>query len=166
MHGPAWSKIAIRHECNVLRIYFVNLKNTFMKPALNSILVIAGLLIFILSCNKNKDKPASIFGKWSIQIDTSFVGVGAFNHEVIYSGKPGDYFNFNPDGHIYTKEDSVLDTLTYTLSSDSILIKNFSSGYEGEGLFRSPSTNHIVISSGYFNFYGGGTFGRAIYLYR
>ena len=137
-----------------------------MKPFLNPLLVIAGLLIFNLSCKKNNDKPTSILGKWNIQIDSSFVGAFASNHEVIYSGKPGDYFNFNSDGHIYTKEDSILDTLTYTLSSDSILIKNFSSGYEGKCLFKSPSTHNIVISSGYFIFYGGGTFGRTIYLYR
>lgn len=137
-----------------------------MKKDINSLLVIAGLLILNLSCNKNNDKPISVFGKWSIQIDTSFVGEGALNHEVIYYGKSGDYFNFNSDGHIYTKENSILDTLTYTLSSDSILIKNFSSGYKGKCLFKLPTAHNIVISSGYFNFYGGGTFGRTIYLYR
>ena len=137
-----------------------------MKSVLNSLLAITGLLIFNLSCNKNNDKPTSILGKWNIQIDTSFVGVGGSNHEVIYSGKQGDYFNFNSDGHVYTKENSILDAFTYTLSSDSILIKNFSSGYEGKCLFESPSTHNIVISSGYFSFYGGGTFGRTIYLYR
>jgi len=105
-------------------------------------------------------------GKWNIQIDTSFVGDGGLNHEVIYSEEPGDYFNFNSDGYVSTREDSILDTLTYTLSSDSILIKNFSSGYEGKCLFKSPSTNNIVISSGYYNFYGGGIFGRTIYLSR
>lgn len=137
-----------------------------MKPALNSLLVIAVLSIFNLSCNKNNDTPTSIYGRWNIQIDSSFVGEGATNHEVIYSGKPGDYFIFNPDGHVYTKENSMLDTFTYTLSSDSILIKNFSSGYEGKCLFQSPSTHNIVISSGYFSFFGGGIFGRTIYLYR
>jgi len=124
------------------------------------------LLIFNLSCKKNNNNPTSIIGKWNIQIDTSFVGEGGLNHVVIYSGKSGDYFNFNSDGRTYTKEDSILDTLTYTLSSDSILIKNFSSGYEGKCLFKSPSSGNIVISTGYFNFFGGGTFGRTIYLYR
>ena len=137
-----------------------------MKRFLNLILVIAALLIFNWSCKKNNDGTSSILGKWNIQIDTSFVGSFASNHEVIYSGKSGDYFYFNSDGHLYTKENSILDTLAYTLSLDSVLIENFTFGYKGKCVFNLPSTHNLVISSGYFWFYGGGTFGRTIYLYR
>ena len=137
-----------------------------MKKFLNLLLLITGLLIFNLSCKKNSDSPNSILGKWNIQIDTFFVGEGASNHERIYYGQLGDYFDFNSDGHLYTRENSVVDTLDYTLSSDSIIIQNFSDGYEGKCLFKSPSAHNIVISSGYFNFFGGGTFGRSIYLFR
>jgi hypothetical protein len=137
-----------------------------MKPFLNSFLAIAGLLIFNLSCKKTNDTPSSILGKWNIKIDTSFVGSMASNHEVIYSGKSGDYFYFNSDGHLYIKENSILDTLAYKLSLDSVLIENFTFGYEGKCVFNLPSTHNLVISSGYFWFYGGGTFGRTIYLYR
>ena len=137
-----------------------------MKKFLNLLLLITGLLIFNLSCKKNSDSPTSILGKWNIQIDTFFVGGLASNHEVIYYGQLGDYVDFNSDGNLYTKENSILDTLTYTLSSDSIIIQNFSNGYEGKCLFKSPSTHNIVISSGYFIFFGGGTFGRSIDLYR
>jgi hypothetical protein len=136
-----------------------------MKAFLNSFLAILGLLIFNLSCKKNNDIPSSILGKWNIKIDTSFTGSLALNHMVIYSGESGDYFYFNSDGHLYTKESSILDTLTYTLSSDSVLIENFTFGYEGKCLFNL-STHNLIISSGYFWFYGGGTFGRTIYLYR
>jgi len=140
-----------------------------MKLILNSLVVIGVLITFKkLSCRENNDKSASIFGKWNIKIDTSFVGQGASNHEVIYSGKSGDYFNFNSDGHIYIRENSILDTLTYTISSDSVLIKNFSPPYEGKCMLESVSTHNIVISSGYFFTYQyhGQTFGRTIYLYR
>lgn len=119
-----------------------------------------------LSCKKSNDSFTSIVGKWNIKIDTSFVGFGPLNREVIYSGKEGDYFNFNSNGKVYIMENSISDTLIYTLNPDSILIQNFSSGYEGKCLFHSPSTHNIVISTGYYIFYGGGEFGRTTYLYR
>ena len=140
--------------------------NIIMKKFLNWLAAIAGLLIFTLSCKKNKETPSSILGKWNIKIDTSFAGELASNHEVIYSGKPGDYFNFNSDGKVYIRENSLLDTLTYTVSSDSILIPNFNFAYEGKCRFKSASTDTIVISTGYFVFFGAGTFGRTVYLYR
>ena len=45
-------------------------------------------------------------------------------------------------------------------------IQNFSSGYEGKCLFHSPSTHNIVVSTGYYIFFGGRAFVRTSYLYR
>lgn len=134
-----------------------------MKSVLHSLFIIAGFLILGSSCKKD-NMPASILGKWNIKIDSSYAGVGAGNHEVSYVGQPGDYFNFSSDGHIYVRENSILDTFTYTADSSSILVQNFGYG-EGKSFFQSPTTKNLIISSGYF-YTPGGTFGRTVYLTR
>lgn len=138
-----------------------------MKSLLNSLLVIAVLFIFVSSCKKNSTTThESIIGKWNIQKDSTSIGVGSNNHLMNYDGKSGDYFNFSTDGHLYTNENSILDTLNYTINSDSIMILNF--GYEGgvgKGLILFLSTHSLIISSGYLNT-PGGVFGRTVYLYR
>jgi hypothetical protein len=134
-----------------------------MKPFL-ILLFIAGLFMFGLSCTKSNDMPKSIVGKWNIKIDSFYVGAGLSNHGVTYVGQSNDYFNFSSDGHVYIKENSVLDTLTYTLSSNSILVKNFGSG-DGKGEFQSLSTENMIIRSAYF-YTPGGIFGRTVSLTR
>ena len=109
--------------------------------------------------------PVSIIGKWNIHSDSTYSGVGFTNHLVIYSGQPGDYFNFNNRGYVYTKENSILDTLRYSMSSDSIMIPDFRSGGTGEGLIPSFATHALVIRSGFF-LTPGGIFGRHVYLTR
>ncbi|HUZ58608.1 MAG TPA: hypothetical protein VMU83_07490 [Hanamia sp.] len=138
-----------------------------MKSLLNSFIVIAVLLIFVPSCKKNAtNTPESIIGKWNIQKDSTSTGVGSGNHLVIYNGKSGDYFNFSTDGHLYTSENSILDTLNYTISSDSIMIPDFGYvGGVGKGLIPFLSTHSLIITSGYF-LTPGGAFGRTVYLYR
>lgn len=136
-----------------------------MKSLLNSLLALVAFLIFNLSCQKNNNTPTSILGKWNIQIDSTYTGVGAGNHQVTYYGQLGDYFNFSSDGHIYSSENSIRDTLSYSVSSDSIMIPYFGGGGIGKGLITSASTHSLIISSGYF-FTPGGTFGRTVYLTR
>lgn len=145
-------------------MFSLSTKKVIMKSLLNLLFIITGSLIFGLSCTKNNDVPASILGKWNIEIDSSYVGVGAGNHKVSYAGRSGDYFNFSPDGHIYIMENSILDTLIYTSVSDSIFVQNFGSG-EGKCQFQSPSTKNLVITSEY-SYTPGGTFGRTVYLTR
>jgi hypothetical protein len=135
-----------------------------MKPFLILLFMAIGLFMFALSCTKNNDMPKSIAGKWNIKIDSFYVGAGLSNHGVTYIGQSTDYFNFSSDGHVYINENSVLDTLTYTLSSNSILVKNFGSG-NGKGVLQSPSTQTLIISSGYF-YTPGGVFGRTVSLTR
>ncbi len=89
------------------------------------------LITFLLiSCNKNSlcanDIHATILKKWNILNDSTFIGVGANNHPVNYAGQTGDYFDFRTDGYIYVREGSILDTLSYSLTSDTtILIASF-----------------------------------------
>lgn len=135
-----------------------------MKPFLTLLFIIAGVLILGSSCTKKSDSPTSILGKWNIKIDSSSTGVGSGYHPVAYVGQPGDYFNFKSDGHVYISENSVLDTRMYTLSSDSIVIQNFSFA-EGKCRVPSPSTHNLVITSGHF-ITPGGDFGRTVYLAR
>jgi hypothetical protein len=135
-----------------------------MKPFLILLFMAIGLFMLALSCTKNNDVPKSIVGKWNIKIDSFYVGAGLSNHGVTYVGQSNDYFNFSSDGHVYIKENSVLDTLTYTLSSNSILVKNFGSG-DGKGEFQSLSTENMIIRSAYF-YTPGGIFGRTVSLTR
>jgi hypothetical protein len=135
-----------------------------MKYFLNLLFIAAGLVVFELSCTKSNNISQSIIGKWNIQIDSFYVGVGLNNHKVAYVGQSSDYFNFSSDGHVYIKENSILDTLIYTLRSDSILLNNFGSGI-GKGKFQAGLSGDLIISSGYI-YTPGGIFGRTVFLKR
>jgi hypothetical protein len=140
------------------------LKKSIMKSLLNLLYVFVVFFIFFSSCKKVE--PESIIGKWNIQRDSTYAGIGSNNHSVIYSAQPGDYFNFASDGHIYSRENSMLDTLSYTLSSGSVMISNF--GYEGgvgTGKIKSSSTHSLIISAGNL-ITPGGVFRRTVSLKR
>ena len=89
------------------------------------------ILMYLMACTKsavpsNDDGTADLNGKWSLVNDSTFVGAGSSNHQVNYTGEAGDYFSFSTNGNVYTKEGSVLDTLTYKMVSDtSIIISDF-----------------------------------------
>lgn len=142
-----------------------------------AILPFLTVLLYLTACSKTKGSSngtalTSITGKWSLETDSTFVGVGTGNHEVDYTGEPGDYFDFNTNGTVYTKEGDVLDTLTYKLLSDSTIsisdfgfigdtctVKSFTASTgEGTGQF-------LTITSPFF-FTPGGTFGRKVSLVR
>jgi len=136
------------------------------------------VLLYLTACTKTKGSSngsglTSITGKWSLETDSTFVGVGTGNHEVDYTGEPGDYFDFNTNGTVYTKEGDVLDTLTYRLLSDStIIISDF--GFSGDTCTVKSLTvsngegytgQFIYITSPFFPT-PGGTFGRKVTLSR
>jgi len=138
-----------------------------MKSLLNALCVIFLFFILSPSCKKSSSiEPQSVIGKWNTQKDSTYAGVGYNNQKVIYSGKPDDYFNFTSDGHMCTRENSVLDTFSYTINSGSIIIPDFGYG-DGisKGKIKSSSTNSLIISSGYL-LTPGGIFGRTVYLNR
>ena len=89
------------------------------------------VLLYLNACTKsdvssNSNKPAGLAGEWNLVNDSAFEGAGSSNHLVVYSGGAGDYFNFSTNGYVYTKESTLLDTLTYSMISDtSIVISNF-----------------------------------------
>jgi hypothetical protein len=95
------------------------------------------VLLYLTACTKtqapsNDFGQAGLSGKWDLITDSTFEGVGSTNHPVDYMGEAGDYFNFGANGHAYTKEGNVLDTLTYTLASDtSLVISDFGGIFNG-----------------------------------
>jgi len=136
-----------------------------------SLLIIASLLLCFYACKKNLDgiNPVSIIGKWSIITDSTYAGVGSSNHPVQYEGQVGDYFDINANGHIYTKEGAVLDTLSYNNVSDTtIVISTFGIIINGvpEKSYIIAFTAHSLIINAPNIATPGGVFGRKISLRR
>ena len=135
-----------------------------MKSIQHLFFIALALLIFDSSCKKSNHIPTSILGKWNIKMDSLYVGVGPNNHEVSYIGQSRDYFDFSSDGHLYVMENSISDTLKYTLTQGVVLVQSFGSG-EGKGEFPSPSAKDLIITSAYL-YTPGRIFGRTVYLTR
>jgi hypothetical protein len=130
-------------------------------------LSILAFFFLLLSCNKNNNSAgnATILARWILVSDSSYAGVAAANHLVIYNGVQGDYVYFNPDGQVYFYEKGMYTNLPYTLTSDStITINSFIGGDTPEKCFvRDLTANTVLITTGYF-YTPGGTFGRTISL--
>lgn len=130
--------------------------------------------IVLFSCSKDavyqEDhfNPA-IFGKWNIVTDSGFSGVGSGNHPVNYSGKPGDYFEFRTDGHVYIKEGASVETLSYTTTSATTMqITSFGiilNGVPEETLITNLSAHTATLNAPTL-FTPGGVFGRKVNLSR
>ncbi|HEY2581958.1 MAG TPA: hypothetical protein VGI43_09130 [Mucilaginibacter sp.] len=137
---------------------------------IRTLIIIAGLTLGLYACKKDGTNfnTSSLVGKWNVVSDSTFAGVGSTNHPVDYHGQPGDYFDFRTDGHVYTKEGTVLDTLSYNIVSNTgIIIQSF-----GITLNGVPETSNVT-----FNAHGavidaptiftpGGAFGRKVTLSR
>jgi hypothetical protein len=103
------------------------------------------ILLYLTACTKtavpSKNGMASLTGKWNLVNDSTYGGVGLSNRLTGYTGETGDYFNFSTNGNAYTKEGTVMDTLTYRMVSDtSIIISNF-----GLILNGIPDTSNIAV---------------------
>ncbi len=140
------------------------------------------VLLYLTACTKadessNQNKPTGLSGKWNLVNDSTFDGAGYSNHLVDYTGEAGDYFSFSTDGYVYTKESTVLDTLTYTMVSDtSVVISDFGLILNGvpdtstiTGLIANNglglTVQTIVIESPFF-LTPGGEFWRKVTLSR
>jgi hypothetical protein len=158
-----------------------------MKLPLVTLSFLAFLLNFT-ACTKSAKSSLSTeneqlgAGDWNLVSDSTFEGIAQNNHPVDYTGQPGDYFSFTTDGHVYTSEGGVLDTLTYTLVSAShIIISDFGAflngvpdtstitGLGANSLTTNNGTNTttqtIVIESPFFPT-PGGIFWRKVTLSR
>jgi len=150
-----------------------------MKHALSFLVV----LLYLMACRKTTVSPpyptetAGLTGMWHLVTDSTFKGAGASNHPVDYTGEAGDYFDFDTNGYVYTKENIVLDTLTYRLVSDTtMVISDFGiilNGVDDTSTITGLSTNNglalaaqtIVIESPFFPT-PGGVFWRKVTLSR
>ena len=113
-------------------VYGSKLTNMKLKQLIT--VVVTGLLVCLFSCQKTiigldcctaNIPMGAIVGNWGIVGDTVNRGVNT-GVPVIYTGKPGDYFDFRPDGHVYIKEGATLDTLIYSVvSNDQIIFPSF-----------------------------------------
>jgi hypothetical protein len=93
-------------------------------------LLILAMGTMLSSCLKGLNNgPAaetSLVGKWSIISDsttTQFWGIWSDEPQkgTVYFGKPADYYNFLPDGTVYTSLEGGLDTATYVqLKNDTL----------------------------------------------
>lgn len=114
-----------------------------MKLTLRKLLFLA-ILLYLGACTKttvssNQNSVPDITGMWNLVNDSTFEGVGTSNHLVDYVGEAGDFFIFTTNGYVFTREGTVLDTLTFRQVSDSsIIISDF-------GLFSNsvPDTSTI-----------------------
>lgn len=133
------------------------------------LVIAASLALCLYGCKKDNTNPSSIAGKWNIVSDSTFTGVGIGNHAVNYSGHPGDYFNFSINGTLYTKEGTILDTLTYRNVSDTaIIISSFGvivNGVPETSRITTFTAHNLVINAPRINT-PGGSFGRKITLSR
>jgi hypothetical protein len=100
-----------------------------------------------IGCGKsNGDGQVSIQKKWSLVSDSSYGGVGNTYYRTAHPVTISDYWDFRKDGHVYVKEGTSLDTMTYTLnSSTSITISKF--GWGGASTIRTLTATRTVIQS-------------------
>lgn len=131
------------------------------------------ITFFLISCKKNSlsasDIHANMLKKWNILNDSIFIGVGVNNRPLNYAGQTGDYFDFRTDGYIYIREGPILDTLSYSLTSDTtILISSFGIILNGvpEISRITNLTAHGVTINAPLVVTPGGVFGRKVNLTR
>jgi hypothetical protein len=162
-------KVIFICRCNVVVVNGVNSKKV-MKTFISYFAV---TMFCFLSCKKDTSSTQkgtfSITGKWSIITDSSFAGVGSENHLVNYTGQEGDYFDFAADGKLYVKENNIINTYNYTLTSPATLIID-SFGITINGVPNTSvityETPHTIILYTPFIMTPGGTFGRKVHLTR
>jgi len=90
----------------------------------------AGLIILALfgaRCGKSSgDGQISIQKMWTLVSDSTYSSIGIAAQRFGRAGTPTDYWDFRGDGHVYTKEGTILDTMSYTLNTPTtITISDF-----------------------------------------
>lgn len=133
----------------------------------------AGLIIIFCSCSKQhvsvNSTATAISGKWNLISDSGYTGVGTNNHLLVYTGQPGDYFDFRTDQNIYSKEGTNYDTLGYKVVSNSaIIIADFGlivNGVQDTSKIVNLTTDSLTIVSPIL-LTPGGVFGRTVHLGR
>ena len=118
---------------------------------LKNLLIAVFVFNLLAGCKKDSNKSAAptLVTKWNLVTDYTANHLAQVN---MYTGVPGDYFDFRSNGKCYIKEGSQYDTLLYAITSDTtITIQHFGYGnaayYSGKA---GPLTLHAatITSSG------------------
>jgi len=107
------------------------------------IIALTALCIVVLfTCKKSATTMTfTLTGKWNLVSDSLSNGIGPNVTQKYYTGGAGDYFDFRTDNKLYLKEGSTLDTLAYSLPSDStVVISSFGITFNGV-----PETNNLKV---------------------
>jgi hypothetical protein len=80
-----------------------------------------GMVTTKTGTTSNYSGVVPIQGNWSVKSDSVSSGIGPNVTAKTYVGKTGDYFYFDTNNKLYTKEGAVLDTFSYTILTDSTL---------------------------------------------
>jgi hypothetical protein len=127
--------------------------------------------------SSNQSESSAPANAWNLVTDSTFEGVGLGNHAVDYTGVSGDYFSFSTDGYVYTREGTLLDTLTYQMFSDSsVIISHFGIILNGipdtsiitglTGTLDSGNAADTIVIESPFVITPGGEFWRKVTLSR
>lgn len=92
-----------------------------------------------------------LIGKWNLVNDsTSGTGIGPKFTQYVnnYVGSGGDYFDFRSDGKVYIKENGLLDTMSYSMASDTTVIfgKSNIETVSADGVWSAVPTPPNVIN--------------------
>lgn len=100
------------------------------------ILFFTFITAFVLTaCNKSDDKPASttqekILGKWKVNTIVEEELISGTPQISTYNGLPDDYIDFREDGKVYYNTFGGLDTFTYRVVNDQLVIQDIADSFE------------------------------------
>jgi hypothetical protein len=174
---PRWDKI-MPWYCNVFKILAVRLLlNCIMKHLLIFSIILLPVSS-IISCSKSSNRQSitnlndsnySILHTWNIVYDSTYSGIGLGNHLVLYTGKAGDYFDFNSNGNLYIGEGPNRSTLSYTIiNNTTLIISTFGitiNGIPDSTYLTGLDDHHATLLAPFFAT-PGGIFGRKVQLIR
>jgi hypothetical protein len=131
-----------------------------------SIIVSCLMFFCFVACKKQFGEGANITGTWRVATDSTFTGVGVSSMPYNYQGQPADYFDFRADGHVYIRENNVLDTFSYQLSADTNLNLTELSNGNSRSFHVSTFTMSNFVAATTKVFSPGGIIWRKISLIR
>ena len=133
------------------------------------------LLVFFVfvynSCSKTNSGKSGIYqilGRWNILTDSFPAGGPSMSHFETYTGRDGDYFDFDTDSNLYIKEGNHYTTSAYHITSDStITIADYFEGNNYPVTYDVTNlTRHTVTIAIPWLYSPGGILGRIVHLSR
>ena len=97
-----------------------------MKKNILYFITAISLILILISCTKDNSPSSPVIRKWNIvrHVDTTHF----FNGPIVYLDyqppNHSDYLDFRSDGKLYRLENGVMDTSTFTLSNDTLIVNH------------------------------------------